>query len=842
MSFNLCRRRSQISLSSNVLAAAILLFSATSLFSQTKSPFTPSPLDPARNAHFSLPNHIPLPEEYIWTAGDVTALRRDHNKFPWSATDRRTTPHYFRAHFQLSKIPKSGTIYIAGPRSARVYLNGILLGDFSTNTDQPINFRVFHADASTALHTGDNVVSIEAVRGKGVVTAAAPLATEQLAYGEVLAVKLLAASFGQVDAPSLLVSDKDWRSESKFTPNWQQSSFDDSAWPRVESLGPIESNIDFFQWSADAGMYGWPGYRGMSPWLRTLPLSPVKITHVYPGAGSFSHVDDLIRHDASAANSSQFTVTFHQPDASDAEAPTLLLDFGREIAGRVLFQSDSSTNTLVSIAYGESELEALATGISTTQRGGNYLGTNLLTIPPQGEARSPKSAFRYVRIRFLRGAPIISFRSIRAEAIVYPVNYAGSFESSDPILNRIWETSAYTAHLCMQDDIWDAPKRDRGRWAGDLDVETPTILTAFGDTKLLEDTLARISEITGPNEPVSGITGYTAQWITTLATLYQHSADRAFVQSQHDALLRLLHTMDGDIDPTTNLLKKDAKGWGFVDWAPGLYGETADTAAGTTLEFLRAYQAAPALLRAANDESNAKLYEEKATKLQQAARAAFLSSTTRTAGTTWQMNALAVLTNLDASANPAIWSTIFSKIKQDSPTDQVISPYFNSYLIKAMAQTGHSREALHWIRDYWGGMLAQGATSFWEAYDLRWPKTNYHLSLEADGTSGYFVSLAHGWSSGPLPWISENILGIRPTAPGYATVALRPNLFGLTYARGSVATPHGPIRLSLDTRTLAIDLPQGVESAELYLPTAAGTNIAKPIKLTHSGHYDFDIK
>jgi alpha-L-rhamnosidase len=86
----------------------------------------------------------------------------------------------------------------------------------------------------------------------------------------------------------------------------------------------------------------------------------------------------------------------------------------------------------------------------------------------------------------------MSFRSIHAEVIEYPVRYEGSFESSDPLLNRIWETSAYTAHLCMQDDIWDAPKRDRGRWAGDLDIESRTILTTFGDTFLLEDTLRRL--------------------------------------------------------------------------------------------------------------------------------------------------------------------------------------------------------------------------------------------------------------------------------------------------------------------------------------------------------------
>ncbi len=775
----------------------------------------PAPLDPARNAPLSdAAPPPPLPEEYIWTSGDVTVKRPDRNKFSWSRADSRVEPHVFRAHFHLDNVPQSGTVYIAGPRWARIYLNGNLLGEFSTNVDQPINFRVFHADATRALHTGDNVLAIEAIRGRGVVSGAGPISTHQLAYGEVLAAKLVAGRFGDANAPALVISNRDWRSAvAPSDTAWQNASFDDHAWPRVESLGPVESDVDLLQWSADAGMYGWPGYRGMSPWLRTLAVPPAQVTHVYPGTGSFEGLEAL----SSSGRSPAFSVALHNPAPTDEEAPSLLIDFGREIAGRVLIQSASPQDSIVSIAYGESELEALATGITPTQRGGNYLGTNLLDVPANGIARGPKSAFRYVRVRFLRGAPVASFRAIRAEAIVYPVHYQGSFESSDPLLNRIWETAAYTAHLCMQDDIWDAPKRDRGRWAGDLDVEGRVILTAFGDKFLLEDTLRRLAEGTGPGQPVNGIAGYTAQWITTLATLYEHSGDRAFIASQHQALLRLLRTLDDDLDPATGLLKASARGWGFVDWAPGLYGNTADARVGTTLEFLRAFQVAPALLRASGDEAEAKHYEAQAAHMRDAARSAFLSS--GTVGSTWQLNALAVLCGLDPQSS-AIWDNIFAHVKQDAPTDQVISPYFNAYLLDAMASTGHQREALDWIRSYWGGMLDEGATSFWESYDLRWPKTNFHLSLQADGTSGYFVSLAHGWSSGPLAWLSENVLGVRAASPGYGAVDLHPNLLGLQFARGSVATPHGPIAVSLDaTKGLTLDLPPGVESARVFLPS-----------------------
>lgn len=817
-----------------ILSGSLLLLTTTCV-----SQITPSPLDPVRTVTLSEPPQPSLPEQYIWTASDVTARRPDRSKFSWSHTDLQVRPQIFRAHFHVDRLPSSATLYLAGPRWAKAYLNGKRLGTFSTNTDQPINFRVFHADAEPALHVGDNVLAIEAVRGRGVPSSSLPENAQQLAYGEVLVAKVLAGPFGDDQARALVISDGTWKSHpGPVEQSWQNDSFNDSAWPAVESIGPVESDINFRQWSADAGMYGWPGYTGMSSFLRSFTLPAAEVTHVYKGDGSFESLSAL-----TGEHSGNFTVSLNRADPSDAEAPSLLLDFGREIAGRILLESASSQDTLVSAAYGESEIEALATGIAPTPRGGNFLGTNLIDVPANGVARGPKSAFRYVRLRFLRGAPTTAFRAIRVEGITYPVRYEGSFESSDKQLNRIWETAAYTAHLCMQDDIWDAPKRDRGRWAGDLNVEADTILSAFGDTFLLEDTLRRLAEAAPAGHHVNGIPGYTAQWIATLAELYQHTDDRTFLVSQHDALLRLLQTMDSNLDPATGLLKSSAQGWWYVDWAPNLYGDTPDSRMGTTLEYLRAYQAAPVLFRAMGDEANAKRYQEQADRLREAAQKAYLPSGATSVGTTWQDNAMAVLTDLDPASNSAIWSSVLSHVKQDAPADQVISTYFNAYVLNAMARAGHDREALDWIRAYWGGMLDEGATSFWEAYDLRWPKENFHLSLSADGTNGYFVSLAHGWSSGPASWLQENVLGVRPLSPGYATVEIHPHLLDLQFAHGSVATPHGPLKVSIDAKKgLSLDIPPGIESARVYVPTKTGTEAAKPVVLSHSGHFDFALR
>ena len=832
--------------------AFTLLLTATTLPAQVT--FPDGRLDPTRNPITTAqPLHTPLPEQYLWTAGDITAQRRDRNSFPANQPQLRTDPHFFRAHFHVTALPSAATLYLAGPREAHVYLNGHLLADFSSNNDAPINFRVFHADATKALTLGDNTLAIEAIRARGGSFGnSGSIVTRQLAYGEVVAAKIVPAALG-VEAPALVITNTDWRSTSARTDRWQEPAFNDRDWSPAASLGSIEGNLDLFQWNADAGMYAWPGYMGMSYPLRTFALQPQSVTHVYAGRSRITSLDALTKPSATpfaVALPSTFT---------DADAPTLLIDFGREISGRLLVESACDCIATLSIAYGESEIEAMSTGFTSGRRGGNYLGTNLLEVPAHGTARGPKSGFRYVRISFLSGASITTFKSIRAEGIYYPVTYAGHFQSSDPILNRIWETGAYTAHLCMQDDIWDAVKRDRGRWAGDLDVAGRVISTVFADQHLIEETLRLlVPEGTGPAPPINNIPGYSALWVTGLYGLYLHSADKNFLAGQHDNLLRVLAGMDATLDQN-GLFTNPQQAWLFVDWAPGLNADSPETRIGTQLHYIRAYSAAARLLTWLGDTANSAKYEARARQSIAAAQATFRNPRTGTYGTTWQLNALAAIAIPDPN-NTALWTDVLSRVKQDSPTDQIVSPYFNAYVIDAMASLGHRRAALDWIRQYWGGMLAQGATSFWEAYDLRWPKTDPHLSLQADDTTGYFVSLAHGWSSGPTTWLIENILGITPLDPGYDAVDIRPDLLDLAWAYGTVPTPHGLIKINLNKqRGIILDLPRGVKKASVtFAPTNSDANVylnghladcgkclsadpqdpARVLQLPAAGHYE----
>jgi hypothetical protein len=789
------------------LISALLWTAAltTVLVAQTSS--STEPLDPARDAaKLHRPAHALLTEQFIWTANDAAALRPDHAKFSYRARERKTEPHAFRGEFELEHLPSAATLYLAGPRKAKAYLNGKLVMEAEVDPNSPLASHVLRADVHSALRIGRNVLAIEAVRGRGVVAASDSPDVQQLAYGETLVAKIVPAALG-VEARPLIITDPGWRSTAATPEGWTQPDFDDRPWPRVQALGEIESKADFFQWNVDAGLYDWPGYMGMSSYLRTYSLPVVAATHLIPGAGSFEHADQL----TDPAKKERFTVNLPSESVDADHAPGLLVDFGREAAGRLLIESESAQETQVLVSYGESESEALNSG--------HFLGTNLLHIPPHGMARGPKSGLRYAWLRFVGGAPHTVLRSIQLEGIAYPVEYKGSFASSDPQLNRIWETAAQTAHMCMQDGVWDAAKRDRGWWSGDLNVSGPVIGDIFGDRLLLDETLTRL--IPPARQHVNGIPGYTALWITTLADLYRHSGDKDSLQQKHAALLQLLGVMDAEFDASGQFLDKDHS-WLFVDWAPGLFASTDDAVEGTELEFVWAYREGSWLLDEAGDHDAAMRYKNRAESMAAQARSEYALQN-GVYGDRWQINALAVLAGVAPESDYSkIWEQVLRHAGENETQTQTISPYFNAYLLQAMARMGHRREALDWMRAYWGGMLTEGATSFWEAYDLRWPKQDPHRSLQADGATGYFVSLAHGWSAGPAAWLMEEVLGIRAADAGFHKAVIRPDLLDLDWIKGRVPTPQGAIGVAMRKAMpfdIELSLPSGVE-ATVFVPLA----------------------
>jgi hypothetical protein len=144
-----------------------------------------------------------------------------------------------------------------------------------------------------------------------------------------------------------------------------------------------------------------------------------------------------------------------------------------------------------------------------------------------------------------------------------------------------------------------------------------------------------------------------------------------------------------------------------------------------------------------------------------------------------------------------LWTPIGPKFADEG--DVYISPYMSSYELIARLQRRDAAGALDLVRRLWGHMLgADPGSTTWEKVGLDGlPQPNQAnpggaLPTTRPEGEGY-VSLAHAWSTGPVPALSEWVLGLRPERPGYRTWIVDPQPGDLRWAQGQVGTPAGPL-------------------------------------------------
>ena len=744
--------------------------------------------------------HTALPEQYIWGAqtGDTSG----------------TAYLYFRKTYSLRRVPPVATLYVAGPNYIRVYINGRLLASGERDAKDRIRPFVLGIDVSGQMRAGWNLIAVVA------------------SQGDRLVLKIVPASL-QVMKPAVLVTDATWKCDFHFRTGWEKPGFDDRTWPDALSLGSIEEKSDFFQGNGDAGMYRWPGYDGISPFLARAVLKAREIVYGSEGMGKLRNISALLESglvvvqrlpapprksavqgaEKTPPSSNEAVVFLPVRKLPPSEYPYLVLGFGKECPGRIRVISASPAPMRLEVQYGESVEEALSSP---------YLGANELYVPPYGTVYGPKSAFAYALIRFLGGSSPLRFKAIDVDYIYYPVRQMGSFESSDPVLDKIWQVGAYTAHLCMQDAIWDGPKRDRMCLAGGLDISARVISTVFGDRFLIDKSLkGLIAEAGNPvSNDVNGIPGYSALWVLCEADYFRHTGDIVHLRSVHESLRGLMEYMATQLDDK-GLFTNSKNRSTFVDWSPDLDGDSAESRRVTLMEFLQAFSEGAWLLEQAGNSSASDRFQRIAEKLRGDTLKNSLDPTRNIFGERWQTNAMAVYAGLaDANRRTAVWENILSRSYRFT-----VTPHLNFYAIYAMAEAGRRKEALDWISEYWGGMLKPETTTFWEGYDSRWPEEHFHAHLQTDHGEGYFVSLCHGWASGPTAWLTEQVLGIQPVAGGFARVTVRPDLCALQWARGAEPCPQGAIKVDYrhddSDFKASIELPEGV-TAQVSMPVDRG--------------------
>ena len=473
---------------------------------------------------------------------------------------------------------------------------------------------------------------------------------------------------------------------------------------------------------------------------------------------------------------------------------SVLLDYGCEIHGGILllaWNASKKEGVKVRIRFGESAMEAMSELGGSDNATNNHANRDLIvnistmSMNPIGE-----TGFRFVRIDLLEQDTELELKAVKAILVYKDKPYIGSFSCNDPLLNRIWDTGAYTVHLNMQNYIWDGIKRDRLVWAGDLHPEIKTIQTVFG----YDDSVPRSLDFVRDETPLpgwmNGFPAYSMWWIISQHDWFMNSGNIEYLEQQKDYLIGLFKQLSLSIDENGKDITPEVR---FVDW-PSSQNEVIVDAGLQALHSL-ATAKLQNIFSILNESELARQCEEDLKKIK-AYKSDYKDSK--------QAAALLVLAGIE---NP---DTVNEKLLQVGGS-KGMSTFMGYYILTARAMAGDIKGCLDCIREYWGGMLSLGATTFWEDFDVEWLKDaapidqlitdeseiNVHASYGGYCYQGYRHSLCHGWAAGATPWLTENILGVKILEPGCRKLQVAPNLGDLEWAKGVYPTPFGDVSINL---------------------------------------------
>ena len=236
----------------------------------------------------------------------------------------------------------------------------------------------------------------------------------------------------------------------------------------------------------------------------------------------------------------------------DGKRPSILLDFGREIHGGVqIVVGDISNRKPVQfrMRLGESVSEAMSDiSVESGATNDHAMRDLIVSVPWYGVSEVGNSGFRFVRLDLLTEDVVVKLQEVRAIFVYRDLPYLGSFHSSNPRLDSIWMTGAYTVHLNMQNYLWDGIKRDRLVWMGDAHPELRTILSVFGDNEVLRKTFDQARDQTPLPGWMNGICAYSLWWILIHRDYYNYTGDRAYLTEQQQYLEGLLSQVIESVD------------------------------------------------------------------------------------------------------------------------------------------------------------------------------------------------------------------------------------------------------------------------------------------------------
>lgn len=481
-----------------------------------------------------------------------------------------------------------------------------------------------------------------------------------------------------------------------------------------------------------------------------------------------------------------------------------LYDFGRETFGYLIVKNLQGT---VHVYYGESREEALDKEHCET------LDVLTSDLSHQTSALASK-AFRYVYIETDQGA---SYDAVLMDYEYAPHDrqHTGSFRCSDDGINRIWDVAAYTMDLTTREFFMDGIKRDRWTWSGDAIQSYLMNYYLRFDTECVKRTIRQLRGKDPVTAHVNTIMDYTFYWFKSVLDYYEYTGDADFVREMWPRMVTLMDYVESRLN-ADGMAEGQPDDWIFVDWVDFPMHKRG-TLCFEQILLCKALEtmALCAKLLGINKSD----YRVKAEQLRNKVRQTFWSYEQKAyyhAIEDGQMNKQItkfpnMFVILYGYAYEEQRREIMQSVMLNPDIPAITTPYMRFYELETLCMDGLHTQVLQEMRNYWGGMLREGATSFWEKY-VPTESGTQHLAMYG---RPYGKSLCHAWGASPVYLLGKYYLGVRSTKPGYAEFEIRPALGDLDWLQGDVPTPHGMIHVEMNRHEVKVFATEG--SGTLYI-------------------------
>jgi len=522
-----------------------------------------------------------------------------------------------------------------------------------------------------------------------------------------------------------------------------------------------------------------------------------------------------------------------------------VLDMGQNLVGRVRMTLDLPAGAHIRLRHAE-----------VLDKEGNFYTGNLRKAKQTVEyiagvtgevSYAPHftfQGFRYVQVEGLEGWPDERLlEGFAAEVLHTDMEPTGTFESSNPMVNRLQQNIVWGQRGNFLDVPTDCPQRDeRLGWTGDAQVFIRTAAFNYHVgpffTKWLRDLKADQRE-TGsvPYVIPNALEDYTSKmWgdetYTSSAwgdaatvcpwTVYQVYGDRRLLEEQYGSMKAWVEFIraQGEDEFLWNTgfqfgdwLALDAHEGSYFGATPGELVATAYYALSTRI--LR--DTASVLGKEEEARDYGRLLEGIVAKF----RETFLTSEGRMAASTQTANVLPLVFGLvDGDSRKRVAADLNELVSKNGfhlDTGFVGTPY----LCLALSENGYHETAMKLLLQdtypSWLYSIAKGATTIWEHWD----------GIKPDGSfwSDDMNSYNHYAYGAIGDWMYRYVAGLDmdESVPAYKKARIRPGCLtdGLTFARAAFESAYG--RIAAEWRTDGDAVEVGAE-----IPANAGAEILLP--------------